>query len=175
MTLCDAVLKLQPGHTAATWLKASLLARQSRKEEPRVAMPISCFLTVEDLPSPSGYAGGEEFRGTPRQETLRNRTLQPDPLNKSTVHGLQTGRLGNSGDNAIAARLTTIKQRVDAYADALDSGGAFIGRAAAVRSPRMLGGRIWQKRAAAAPSSSERLAERSLLRKRNPRPQRPEA
>ncbi|MFZ3361214.1 MAG: putative 2OG-Fe(II) oxygenase, partial [Xanthobacteraceae bacterium] len=119
LSLCEAVLARQPGHTFALHQKAVALAMLGRDAEARAVIGIDDFVVVGDLPLQDERIDGGGFLDTLAAEILRNRTLVPDPRGKATRGGLQTRVLVQAGDKAMPLLIAKIRSAVERYVEAL--------------------------------------------------------
>jgi hypothetical protein len=109
---CRAQLAQNPTHTDARCLLAHALARTGQADDARATM------ALDSLPSISRI-GDDALRAALTGEIKRNPTLVPDPRNKATRDGLQTGRLDLPEDVAVAALVSHFKAAVEAYIAAM--------------------------------------------------------
>ena len=111
---CQAALEYDPGHVQARYELAVAFAILGHSEQARHLISLDQFITITEVPPPQGYANAEAFKSVLVSEIMRNPTLKPDPFDKATKGGLQTGGLPDVGDHAVSKVLDQIRSAVDA-------------------------------------------------------------
>ncbi|HWD29288.1 MAG TPA: putative 2OG-Fe(II) oxygenase [Rhizomicrobium sp.] len=109
---CRAQLAQNPIHTEARCVLAHALARTGRADDAGATMALDSLTQISQT-------GDAALREALTGEIKRNPTLVPDPRNKATRDGLQTGRLDLPGDAAVAALVAHFKTAVEAYIAAM--------------------------------------------------------
>jgi uncharacterized protein (TIGR02466 family) len=122
LVCCDAVLAQSPAHTDAIYYRAISLALLGRGAEAHEVMGLDRYLSISNLPVPTGYANEKAFRDALVAEIRADPTLMPDPKGKATRDGLQTLHLHPRRGSAIAALVTELKIAVAAYVANLAGG-----------------------------------------------------
>jgi Flp pilus assembly protein TadD len=120
--VCQAALKLEPGHTRARYQLAVANAMLGRPEEARQLIDLHQFVAVTEVATPLGYVNAEAFEAAIAGEITRNPTLKLDPIDTATRGGFQTSLFPQPGDRATVILLSLIRSAIDAFEASLPTG-----------------------------------------------------
>jgi tetratricopeptide (TPR) repeat protein len=137
---CDEALAVRPGCTNALYFKALASAKLGDDEAARAIISVDELVEVRDLAPPEGYCGAEAFHAAAAEAVRRHPSLAGDPRGKSTIDGLQTGRLQESDGPDIEAVIGHIRRAVGDYCDAISSRSAGFAETAPARAELVLWG-----------------------------------
>jgi uncharacterized protein (TIGR02466 family) len=121
VAICRAALRVEPGHTYATYELALALTSLGDLEEAKKLIDLQRFVWIANVDTPMGFQNAAEFEATLASEIAADPTLRPDPIGKATRNGLQTtSGLPHGESPALTILLNQIRQQVASIVNNLD-------------------------------------------------------
>jgi len=119
LAVCDAYLAMSPANRKPLAYKAAALIELGRREEAAVLLDFDRLLFPYPVALPDGFASMAEFNAALAEHIRAHPTLQPEPHDKTTIGGSQTGELMTEPEGAAAVLEGAIREAVGAYISGL--------------------------------------------------------
>lgn len=112
--ICQAALQQKPEHTTARYQLAVAYALLGLADEAKQEMNLDQFISLTTIAPGEGYPTAKAFEEALVDEIMCDPTLQPDPIYKATINGLQTDLLFPQGkNNPLTILMTQLRTAVD--------------------------------------------------------------
>jgi uncharacterized protein (TIGR02466 family) len=119
LAVCDAYLDLSPANRKPLAYKAAALIELGRRDEAAVLLDFDRLLFPYRVELPDSYASMSEFNAALAEHIRTHPTLRPEPHDKTTIGGSQTGELMTDPTGAAGTLEREIRNAVGAYISAL--------------------------------------------------------